>query len=382
MAPHKEVPELGRDPLDPVAPPPVLWAQLFPARRSLLGVAPSPAPALSFILFGVLLGPAGLGVLTADAVARLGPAVSVGLAALGVFVGLGLGNSLSRGHARLLGAAVVEVLLTALFVGPILWGLLARWDAPIPGPVWLFALAAGVCSSASAASSERTGPLARVGRIADLDDGPLVLLGSIVVGLAAARPLGAGLGLTVAAGLLVGIAGWLLFERARSDAERGLFVAGAVALLGGTAAYLAMSPLLSGAVAALVWVRSPGGADRLIADDLRRLQHPLIALLLVTAGAAIEWSFLLIWVVAPLVLLRLAGKLLASIVASRMVEVAPALLATVLLPQGVLGIAIALNVYQLEGSRDALLLSAVTLATGLSELLAAVLVPGDLERTP
>ena len=68
----------------------------------------------------------------------------------------------------------------------------------------------------------------------------------------------------------------------------------------------------TGTVAALVWVWAPGGADRLISDDLRKLQHPLVALLLIIAGAAVQLTELLLWVAAPLVLLRLTGKVLAS----------------------------------------------------------------------
>ena len=373
--------ELGRDPLDPVAAP-SLWAQLFPARRAMLGVAPTAAPAVAFLLFGALLGPRGLEVLTADAVLRLSPAVSIGLATLGVFVGLALGRSLTRGHHRLLGAAAVEVLVTLLVVTPALYVLLSSWATPVGTSAVLFAVAAGVSSSASAASGPRTGRLARVALIADLDDGPLVLLGSLVVGLVAGVAVWRGLALTVGGGLLIGAAGWLLFERARGAAERGVFVAGAVALLGGVAAYTSMSPLLAGAVAALVWVWSPGGADRLIADDLGRLQHPLVALLLVVAGASIEWTPLLAWIVAPLVLLRLLGKLTASLVVSPAARVPPGLLATVLLPQGVLGVAIALNVQQVSPAGGTVLLSAVAVATGISELLAAVLLPGEPEPAP
>lgn len=372
---RNEAPEFGRDPLDPVSAP-GLWAQWFPTRHVMLGIAPTAAPAVSFILIGVLVGPEGLGLLSGEVVARLSPAVSVGLAALGVFVGLALGTSLRRGHGGLLGAALIEVLTTLIVVAPILFLLLTLWAVPIAESTALFALAAGVCSSASAATGERPGPLTRLARIVDLDDGPVVLVGAIVVAVAAGRDPVEGLGLTAAAGVSIGLAGWLLFERARGIAERGVFVVGVVALLGGAAAYLSMSPLLSGAIAALVWVWSPGGADRLIADDLRKLQHPLIALLLIVAGASIQWTLGLLWIVGPLVLLRLMSKLTASLVVSRIVGVPPGRLATILLPPGVIGIALALNVHQVGPGTDTLLLSAVTVSTGLAEVLAVLLASG------
>ncbi len=140
---RNEAPEFGRDPLDPVSAP-GLWAQWFPTRHVMLGIAPTAAPAVSFILIGVLVGPEGLGLLSGEVVARLSPAVSVGLAALGVFVGLALGTSLRRGHGGLLGAALIEVLTTLIVVAPILFLLLTLWAVPIAESTALFALAAGV----------------------------------------------------------------------------------------------------------------------------------------------------------------------------------------------------------------------------------------------
>lgn len=374
-------PEIGRDALD--SPRPLaLWTRLFPARRAALGLRASPAPSLAFILFGVVIGPALLGILDPAALVRLDPLVSVALAALGVFVGLGVAAPAQPGEWRLLAAALAAVAVTILIVAPAMHLLLAGWAIPMPTDTWIFALVLGVCASASAATRiPGAGPASRVARIVDLDDAPLVVLGAIVVGLASAGPLLAGLALTVAAGASIGLAGWLLFERATGEAERAVLVAGAIALLGGVGAYAGTSPLLSGAIAALVWAWTPGHADRLIREDLRKLQHPLVALLLIIAGAAIEWSDFLLWVAAPLVLLRLAGKLLASALVMRIGGVPAGLVATVLLPPGVLGVAVALNVQQVSGSAT-LLLSAVVVAAAVSELLSAFVLPGDLEDDP
>ena len=60
---------------------------------------------------------------------------------------------------------------------------------------------------------------------------------------------------------------------------------GALALAGGAAAYLRVSPLAVGLVAGVFWTVAPGRADRIVQDDLRKVQHPLVVLLLVTAGA-------------------------------------------------------------------------------------------------
>jgi hypothetical protein len=209
----------------------------------------------------------------------------------------------------------------------------------------------------------------------------MVVLGAVAVAIAGGRAIAGGGLLVIAASVLAGSAGWMLFERARGEAERGAFVAGTLALLGGVAAYTGMSPLLGGAVAALVWTWSPGGADRVIAAELRKLQHPLVALLLVIAGATIQWHYALLWIAAPLVLLRILGKLAASLAVARLAAVPAGLLAAVLLPPGVLGVALALNVQQALGTDHMLLVSSVTVAAAVSELIAVIPLAGAHEES-
>lgn len=380
MLPPAEAPELGRDTLDPESAP-SLWGRVFPARGSALGLRAGSAPALAFIAIGVLLGSSGLGVLTPAVLVRLDPVISIALTALGVFVGLGIGSSLSD-PPRVVAAALAEVLLTAAVVGGGSYVLLSHWMVPLPYPELLFAAVLGICASASAATRiSGTGVAARAARIVDLDDVPLVVLGAVAVAVAGARAVAGGGLLIVAASVLAGSAGWMLFERARGEAERGAFVAGTLALLGGVAAYTGMSPLLAGAIAALVWTWTPGGADRVIAAELRKLQHPLVALLLLIAGATIQWHYALLWVAAPLVLLRVLGKLAASLAVARLADVPAGLLAAVLMPPGVLGVALALNVQQALGTDDMLLVSSVTVAAAVSELISVIPLAGAHEES-
>lgn len=374
MAAGNRAPEIGHDPIGTVGPPPP-WTQWFPARHAALGLRPSALPLVGFVLIGVVLGPSGLGVLSTDALAHLDIAISVGLAALGVFIGLGIGAMRRADVARVGVAALVQSFVTIAVVAAGLSILLARWSVPLPIDALLLAAGLAVCASASAATrSEDASPQARAAsQLVDLDDVPLVVVGTTLVSSAAGQPLGTTLAVTAVASLLTGLAGWLLFERAGTDAERGVFVTGAVLLLGGVAAFADASPLASGVVAALVWVRARGAADRIITSDLRKLQHPLVALLLILAGALVEWSLPLLWIASPLVLLRLVGKLLAGVAAARLMRVPAGLLATVLLPPGVLGVALALNLWQVLGARGTLLLSAATVAAVAAELLSALL---------
>ncbi len=110
-------------------------------------------------------------------------------------------------------------------------------------------------------------------------------------------------------GLAVGVIGWLLIERAHSDAERGVFVMGSLALAGGASAYLALSPLLAGLAAGMFWNWSPGRADAIVRQDLQKFQHPLVVLMLLAAGASLQFSLAALWLFAPFVVFRLAGKL-------------------------------------------------------------------------
>jgi hypothetical protein len=181
----------------------------------------------------------------------------------------------------------------------------------------------------------------------------------------------------VALGLAVAVAGWLLFERAHGPAERGVFMVGTLALLGGTAAYLALSPLLAGLAAGTFWTAAPGRADHIVREDLRKVQHPLVVVLLLTAGASLVWSPAAVWLFAPFVVFRLAGKLIGGWVSSRLVpEVAPSDLGAHLIAPGVIGIAFALNYHQVSGSATAAAVVAAATAGSLaSEVLALFAAP-------
>jgi hypothetical protein len=346
------------------------------------GVHATVAPSLMFIAVGAILGPSSLDLLSASVLARLDTVVSVALAILGVFVGLGL-TSVPPGSAReaLLGAVTVSAVTIAIVSGG-LGFLLTRWGVELSLGVFTFASLIAICATASAAVHLGTDPAGRrAAYLADMDDVPLVLLGAVAIAL-----LGGGgpsvialrLAMTIVAGAAVGLAGWLLFDRARGAAERGVFVTGAVLLLAGIGAYLGTSPLLTGGIAALVWVRAPGAADRITAADLRVLQHPLVSLLLIVAGALIQWNRTVLWIGAALVLLRLTGKLVASFAVAPMLRIPPGLAATALLPPGVVGISLALNVRQVHGADAGALVAVVTAAAAVSELVAAFL-PRTLE---
>ncbi|MGH9331185.1 MAG: hypothetical protein ACRD09_12135, partial [Vicinamibacterales bacterium] len=123
--------------------------------RLALGLSPTPVPGLVLLPLGVALGPHGLGLLSPIVLAYLDPAVSVAVATLGVFVGLGL--DARRPHeGRLLAAASVEAALTVTLVGAgVLLALLALRLAPVDAGLapWLIALLIGVCAASSSTTA-------------------------------------------------------------------------------------------------------------------------------------------------------------------------------------------------------------------------------------
>jgi hypothetical protein len=216
--------------------------------------------------------------------------------------------------------------------------------------------------------------------VADLDDPLPLVLGACLLALVAAPGPAGAVGLlaaTIAAGLGVGVAGALLFSAAESPAERGVFVLGAVVLLGGSAAYIGQSALFSGMVAGLFWRLAAPRARRVVRDDLRPIQHPLVVMLLLVAGASVVPSRAALWLVAPLVLFRLVGKLLGGWIAARLApgNAHPADLGAYLIPPGVIGIGFALSFYQFVPSPTG---AAVVTATALASLVAEVLALGAL----
>ena len=216
-------------------------------------------------------------------------------------------------------------------------------------------------------------------RVADLDDVLPIVVATVAFAVLPAPQRGEAWLFAlapVAIGLTVGLIGWLLFERAESGAERAVYVLGALSLAGGAAVYLRVSPLAVGLVAGLFWTIAPGRADRIVQDDLRKVQHPLVVLLLVTAGALWAPSAIAVWLLAPYLLFRLAGKVAGAWVSAGFLDVRAADLAAFLMPPGVLAVAFALNFRQmLPPAAGETLVSTVAVGTAAFELFALAVVP-------
>jgi hypothetical protein len=308
-------------------------------------------------------------------------AVSLALAVLGVVVGTALGREI-RSATRLFVAASLESLVTIAAVAAASAYFVTRTGMPLEAPLAAVAIALGLCASASSATSADpdSEPVAAVAtRVADLDD---VL--PIVLGMGAFllidepdnhNPWLYGVA-PILVGVTVGCVGWLLFERAESGAERAVYVLGALALASGAASYLGISPLGVGLVAGLTWTVAPGAADRIVQADLQKVQHPVVILLLVTAGAVAEPSTAALWLLTPYLLFRLSGKVVGAWLSARVVDVRPADLAAYLMSPGVLAVAFALNFRQmLPDAAGDTLMATVAIGTAAFEIFALAVVP-------
>jgi hypothetical protein len=374
----------GQDPIDRRlgAPPPspFTWLVSLLRTRSALGFAPSLTPAVIFLPLGALLGPQALGIIPAEMLRGLDLAVSLALAVLGVLVGTALGREIRQAQ-RLFIAASLESLVTIAAVAGATAYFIYATDMPLEAPVAAFAIALGLCASASSATSANpdSEPAAEVAtRVADLDDVLPIVLGMaaflLIPGPVEHNPLGYAAPLLI--GLAIGGIGWLLFDRAESGAERAVFVLGALALAGGAASYLGVSPLGVGLVAGLTWTVAPGAADRIVQADLQKVQHPVVVLLLVTAGAMTVPSIAALWLLTPYLLFRLSGKVLGAWLSARVVDVGAADLAAYLMSPGVLAVAFALNFRQtLPASAGETLMATVAIGTAAFEIFALAVVP-------
>ena len=184
---------------------------------------------------------------------RLDLAVTIALAVLGVLVGIALGREM-RSAPRLFLAASLESVVTIAFVaGATIYFVDARPGCRSARRSPRFALALGLCASASSATSADpdSEPAAEVAtRVADLDDVLPIVRGDGRRSVCwrpcrSQNTLDAGARAGRSSASPSARSGGSLFERAESGAERVVFVLGALALAGGAAAYCACRRLAS-----------------------------------------------------------------------------------------------------------------------------------------
>jgi hypothetical protein len=346
--------------------------------RRALGWSATSAPVALLLMVGILLGPQGINLLSVSVLPFLNPIVPVALAALGVLVGLGLWDRRAD-ERRILGAASVEAIVTMLLVSA---GMaLLEWTRPaLVAPVWSFAIGTGICAATSLTLPTGTSlePRSRATRMIEAGVLPSILAGGLLLAWLRTGAPGATLivlAQACAITLALATAGWLVLTRASSPTEERVFALSALLLIGGAADALALSALLGGLTAGAFWRFARGRPHDTIRRDVLFVQHPLLVLVLLVAGARVELSLLALALGLLYATLRTVSTIAASAVAVRAAGIgAFGGLAPHLIHPGVFGVAFALNATSVAaGDETSLLLATVVTGTILSEFVALFL---------
>jgi hypothetical protein len=353
-----------------------------PARgwRSAVEWSATSAPVALLLITGIALGPQGINLLSTSVLPLLDPVVPVALAALGVLVGLG-SSGRRPGNRRVVGAATLGASVTLLIVG---LGVEAVAATDIAASVPLFwALAALSAISAATSLTLPSGdPLEPVSSVARVREAgvllPIVAGGLLIVLLRAdsATATLTLLGQATAITLALAAAGWLLLTRTSSVTEERVFAISALLLVGGAADALSQSALLVGLIAGVFWRHVGGGPRDTLRRDVLFVQHPLLVLVLLVAGARAELSPVAMTLGLIYAILRVAGTLIAGQLAAHVGK--PHVsgdLGRQLLRPGVFGVAFALNAATIAGGDASILLATVVAGTIASEAAALLLPP-------
>jgi len=345
--------------------------------RHFLSWSGQSAPVAVLLLAGLGLGPHGVNLLS-PVMPLLDPTVPVALAALGVLVGLGLGDRRTT-EWRLFGAAGLQSLFTMIAVGGGL-AAMAVTVSPVASPAFsTLVLISAICAATSLTLPsgdplEPRGPATRIRELGVLL--PIVAGGLALAWLRAGSVSGAVTLITLAAivTMTLAAAAWLLLARAPSETEERVFVVSALLLVGGVADALSQSALFGGLVAGVFW-RFAGRQPRdAIRRDVLFVQHPLLVLVLLLAGARAEVSPTVLALGAGYLAVRVIAQLAGGGLVRRVAGAhAPADAGLQLLPPGVFGVAFALNAVTVIGADASAAHAAVVVGTIGSELVAVLM---------
>lgn len=162
---------------------------------------------------------------------------------------------------------------------------------------------------------------------------------------------------------LLAVAGWMLSSRGASEEERRVLSIAIFLLLGGVADYLSVSGLLLGSIAAMAWPLLPTTNRSEVRLDAAYVQHPVTALLLITAGARVQLS----WQVALLAAAAAAVATASLLFLRRRPPASGALFGGIPLTPAAFAVVLAIDAARLD-PRLMPLLSMVVLAASLFDV--------------
>lgn len=367
-----------------------------------------PVSGAEYLVIGALIGPQiPLEVLTRDSLAELAPVVSLLLGLSGFLVGLQATRSARDARATSVGFAVAtSTLLVLAGVFAALYGwLIPPTGAPLV-QLWLYevrgyqveffltrsqvALALVMSAIASVTFSPTLSGL-EAERLAKVPayrllrscsfHGQIIAISAVAAVLAWSRsrdetvvhlPAGVWFAGVLLLGCVLGVCFTLFIGREQSTSRIFVATVGTVTFGAGVGAELGVSPifvnLVAGATVALT-SRHRGN----LTSELRRLQHPMSALLLVLTGAlwvpperALYWLFPLVYLasrwLSRMTLPALWTRLLTNVDASR--------IGVGLLSQGTLAVAVAVDYALMVPERAGVVLTTAIVGTLLFDVFA------------
>ena len=348
--------------------------------RRLLEWSTTSAPVALLLLAGLAFGPRGINLLSEDALSLLDPVVPVALAALGVLVGLSVGDRRTDDR-RVLAAACLYAALTMLVVSAGIAVVALAATSSVVRPFWTLVVAGGICAASSLTlpTGNPLEPRTAATRVIELGVLlPIVVGGLVLAWLRAGSFVGAVTLVAQASIVTLALAAsaWLVLTRASPETEERVLAVSALLLVGGVADALSLSALFGGLVAGVCWRYAGRHPRETISRDVLFVQHPLLVLVLLVAGARADLSAASLGLGAAYLALRVVGQLAGGIVARRVAGVnMPRDLGRYLLPPGVFGVAFALNAASVVGADASVLLAAVVAGTIGSEFVALLLPP-------
>ena len=176
-----------------------------------------------------------------------------------------------------------------------------------------------------------------------------------------------------AGGALLGLVTWLFLGGRAQDSERLLLGLAMLAFIAGFGGWLNTSPAGVSAIAAIVLVNLPGRRMTLLFDAVRRVERPAVVILMTVIGfhltGPVHWVFFPIF--GALTLLRLGAKVWSADFVSGAIPGAPGLSVRPgwgygLVPQGILGLMVALTFFHVWDDAVARSVLAATAAAGLA----------------
>jgi hypothetical protein len=361
-----------------------------------------------FIVLGFVVGPSALGLVTREALEHLFPFLALGFGWVGFLFGMQLEKSTIRAFAgHLHRFAAGQALLTFVFlsiVGLIVLLPLGRLDGV--GALLVLLAAATACTSAPAGIAMVSSNFLVRGPVRDMlffaasVDGivGIILLQLIYAGYHPSDALGPVEDLTVlvwtvlaiSVGILCGII-FVWLSRARTPIEElVLFLMGITAFAAGAAIQLQLSPLFVAVIMGAVVANLAPDHGRVL-RVMAQWEKPAYVILLILAGALVEFSTPWIIPLALIYAILRGGAKVAAVNTVMRIETlpfpTPKLLGLGLVPQGGISLVMALSAlltfYGLEvGGVDVSqgLFSVVVLGVVLSELVGPKLTTETLRR--